>query len=479
MKKYPFTLFALFLTLALPAQHHDASHRFTWPADSLVLQKLHQWQDIKFGLMMHWGTYSQWGIVESWSLCPEDEPWCRRQGPHADNWYEYARAYENLQSTFNPLKFNPEKWAAAAKEAGMKYLVFTTKHHDGFCMFDSRQTDYKITGAKTPFSSHPKANVAKEIFEAFREEGFMIGAYFSKPDWHSDDYWWPYFPPKDRNPSYDPAKYPERWERFKTFTHNQIRELMEDYGKVDILWLDGGWVRPKETIDPAVSWQKNIPYSQDIDMPSLAAMARERQPGLLVVDRTVTGAFENYVTPEQQVPATYLPYPWESCITMGNSWSYVPGDQYKSAGSIIRLLTDIVSRGGNLLLNIGPGPDGEWDAVAYERLKEVGAWMKINGEAIYNTRGDSLYGPQGQAVFTHKNEAVYAICRAGEGETAPPASVSFSGFTMPKKAEIKMLGTDLKLKWVQNEDKLSIFIPESIRKQPPCQHAWVFRIRRP
>lgn len=475
--KYPFAILLLFLTLSLPAQHHDASHRHIWPADKLVLQKLHQWQDIKFGLMMHWGTYSQWGIVESWSLCPEDEPWCRRQGAHADNWYEYVKAYENLQTTFNPVKFNPEKWAAAAKEAGMKYLVFTTKHHDGFCMFDTRQTDYRITDAKTPFSSNPKANVAKEIFEAFREEGFMIGAYFSKPDWHSDDYWWPYFPPKDRNPSYDPAKYPERWERFKTFTHNQIRELMEDYGKVDILWLDGGWVRPKETIDPSVSWQKNIPYSQDIDMSSLAAMARERQPGLLVVDRTVTGAYENYVTPEQQVPETYLPYPWESCITMGNSWSYVPGDQYKSAGSIIRLLTDIVSRGGNLLLNIGPGPDGEWDAAAYERLKEVGAWMKINGEAIYDTHGDSLYGPQGQMVFTLKDEAVYAIYRAGEGETAPPANLLISGITLPKGSEIVMLGYDKRLKWQQEGNEVSISVPEAIRRQPPCRFAWAFRMK--
>ncbi|MCB9301154.1 MAG: alpha-L-fucosidase [Lewinellaceae bacterium] len=476
MKKYLFAIFFFSLTLSLSAQHHDASHQYIWPSDSLVGQKLHHWQDIKFGLMMHWGAYSQWGIVESWSLCPEDEPWCQRRGPYSNNWYEYVKAYEGLQTTFNPVQFAPEKWAAAAKEAGMKYLVFTTKHHDGFCMFDTRQTDYKITDAKSPFSNHPRANVTKEIFQAFREQDFMIGAYFSKPDWHSNDYWWPYFPPKDRNPSYDPAKYPERWESFKNFTYNQIRELMEGYGKVDILWLDGGWVRPKETIDPSVSWQKSIPYSQDIDMRSIAAMARKRQPGLLVVDRTVSGEFENYVTPEQQVPTSYLPYPWESCITMGNSWSYVPNDKYKPAATIIRLLTDIVSRGGNLLLNIAPGPDGEWDPTAYERLQEVGAWMKVNGEAIYETQGDSLYGPQEQIVFTRKDGITYAIYRANDGETAPPARIRLTNFSAPEKGGVQMLGIDKKLKWVQQEKDLVISVPESIRKQPPCPYAWVFKI---
>ncbi|MCB9274371.1 MAG: alpha-L-fucosidase [Lewinellaceae bacterium] len=479
MKKYLFFLSFLLLAISLPAQQHDASHRYIWPSDSLVLQKLHHWQDVKFGLMMHWGTYSQWGIVESWSLCPEDEPWCRRRGVFADNWYGYVKAYENLQASFNPVRFAPEKWAAAAKDAGMKYVVFTTKHHDGFCMFDTRQTDYRITDAKTPFSASPRANVTREIFEAFRQAGFMTGAYYSKPDWHSDDYWWRYFPPKDRNPSYDPAKYPERWESFKSFTHNQVRELMEDYGQVDILWLDGGWVRPMETIDPSVSWQKSIPYSQDIDMAALAAMARQRQPGLLVVDRTVTGPFENYVTPEQQVPDTFLPYPWESCITMGTSWSYVPNDHYKPPASIIRLLTDIVSRGGNLLLNIGPGPDGEWDPVAYDRLKEIGGWMQVNGEAIYGTQGDSLYGAQGQLVFTLKGGDTYAIYRAAEGETAPPANLRISNFECSKSTEIQLLGTDKTLKWSQKGKDIQVVIPESVRSKPPCQYAWVFRISRP
>ena len=241
MKKLLSVFFA-FMFLSINAQEHTASLKYTLPADKLVQAKLSQWGKIKFGLLMHWGTYSQWGVVESWSLCPEDEGWTVRKGPYAKDWYTYKQAYENLQTTFNPVKFNPEKWALAAKNAGMKYVVFTTKHHDGFNMFDTKQSDYKITGTKSPFANNPKANVAKEIFNAFRDQGFMTGAYFSKPDWNTPDYWWKYFPPKDRNVSYDPKKYPEKWESFKKFTYNQIEELMSDYGKMDILWLDGGWV---------------------------------------------------------------------------------------------------------------------------------------------------------------------------------------------------------------------------------------------
>ncbi len=377
MKKNILLLLLLgFVRMTYAQQHAEQDHsKYVPPTDEQVKAKLSHWQDVKFGLLMHWGTYSQWGIVESWSLCPEDEGWCERRGPHAHNWYEYKKAYEALQTTFNPTRFAPEKCAEAAKGAGMKYVVFTTKHHDGFCMFDTKQTAYKITGAKSPFATNPRSNVTKEILAAFRDKGFMTGTYFSKPDWNVDSYWWPYFPPKDRNSSYDPKKYPDRWKKFQDFTYNQIEELMTGYGSVDILWLDGGWVRPYNTIDPGISWQKSIPYEQDIDMARITKMARSHQPGLLVVDRTVTGEFENYVTPEQQIPDQYMPIPWESCMTMGSSWSYVPKENFKSAHQLVHTLVDIVAKGGNLLLNIAPGPDGEWHSEAYERLREVGVWM--------------------------------------------------------------------------------------------------------
>ena len=460
--------------LSVNAQEHTASLKYTLPADKLVQAKLSQWGKIKFGLLMHWGTYSQWGVVESWSLCPEDEGWTVRKGPYAKDWFTYKQAYENLQTTFNPVKFNPEKWALAAKNAGMKYVVFTTKHHDGFNMFDTKQSDYKITGTKSPFANNPKANVAKEIFNAFRDQGFMTGAYFSKPDWNTPDYWWKYFPPKDRNVSYDPKKYPEKWESFKKFTYNQIEELMSDYGKIDILWLDGGWVRPFSSVDTSVEWQRTIKHNQDIDMGNIARMARTHQPGLLVVDRTVHGEYENYVTPEQQVPATYLPYPWESCMTLGNSWSYVPNDEYKSARKVIHLLTEIVSKNGNLLLNIGPAPDGEWDPNAYARLEDIGKWIQVNGEAIYDAEADAALPGQGKWVFTKKQDCIYAIYQLAAKEAISEIYKLNINSASPIK-KIQILGTDQKIIFKQESTNLSIFTP--VKKLNANTEALVFKIQ--
>ncbi|NTW25007.1 MAG: alpha-L-fucosidase, partial [Lentimicrobium sp.] len=199
IKKVKLLMLGLMLVSSgtISAQHAEDKVYF-WPKDSLVKEKLAWWQDQKFGLLMHWGAYSQWGVVESWSICPEDEDWCKRRGPYSANYFEYLKAYENLAKTFNPVKFNPDRWAEAAANAGMKYMVFTTKHHDGFCMFDTKQTDYKITGPDSPFAGNPKADVTAHIFNAFRDKGLGIGAYFSKPDWHCPEYWNPYFPPLDR-----------------------------------------------------------------------------------------------------------------------------------------------------------------------------------------------------------------------------------------------------------------------------------------
>ena len=479
IRKILLAIFCYFFSYCLFAQQHNTSNSYVWPTDSLVQQKLNKWQDQKFGLLMHWGTYSEWGIVESWSICPEDEGWTQRRGPYSNNYVDYVKAYENLQTTFNPIQFNPDKWAAAAKEAGMKYVVFTTKHHDGFCMFDTKETDYKVTSSKTPFSTNAKSNITKEVLNAFSKQGMMTGTYFSKPDWHSPSYWWPYFPPKDRNVNYDPKKYPEKWNDFKNFTYNQIKELMTGYGNVDILWLDGGWVRPLNSIDPSVDWQKAITYNQDIDMARIAKMARMYQPGLLVVDRTVSGEFENYVTPEQTVPSEPLGHPWESCITMGNSWSYVPNDTYKSSNDLIHLLVKIISRGGNLLLNIGPSPDGDWSDTAYSRLKDIGAWMKVHGEAVYNTIPLAPY-EEGNVVYLQSKDkhATYIYLLSGKDENVTmPTAISLEKYALQKGSTITLLDMPKeKIKWQSNGSGSVIQLPKNIQGKSLGKYALVFKI---
>ncbi|MGD8700022.1 MAG: alpha-L-fucosidase [Gemmatimonadales bacterium] len=461
-----FSLTLKALAAPLPASAQRSEYEYVEETDPLVRQKLERWQDAKLGLLMHWGPYSQWGIVESWSLCSEDEPWCRRS---MDDYDEYKKAYENLQTTFNPVNFDPERWARAAKDAGMRYVVFTTKHHDGFTMFDSRETDYKITDPKTPFHSDPRA------------EGFMVGAYFSKPDWHSPDYWWPYFATPDRNPNYDIEKYPERWQRFVEFTHNQIDELMTGYGRIDILWLDGGWVRPltQEEIQARINrpdYKFGRIQSQDIDMPRLVANARQKQPGLIVVDRAVPGPFQNYLTPEARVPDQTIPHPWEVPMPMATSWSYVPNDRYKSPRELVHLLVDVASKGGNLLLNIGPGPDGTWHAAAYDRLEALGAWLDVNGEAIYATRAVAPYG-EGKVRLTGRPDGtVYAIYLAGEGEQELPRYLSMTQLQPAPGAEVSLLGAEGTLEWEPAGSGFIAQVPEPFRTHPPCDYAWAVKI---
>ena len=470
---------------------HPSDQKYYPETDPLVLKKLEQWQDLKFGLLMHWGAYSQWGIVESWSLCPEDYGWCqRKEGENPRNYFEYKKEYENLQSTFNPVKFNPEKWAKAAKAAGMRYVIFTTKHHDGFCMFDSKYTDYKITDKKCPFHTNKRSNITKEIFSAFRNQGLWTGAYFSKPDWHCEYYWYPYFPPLDRNVNYDPEQYPERWEKYIQFTHNQILELLSDYGRVDILWLDGGWVA-KQSQGELRNWYENRIkktasgflkqkiVNQDIRMDELVATARQKQPGLIVVDRAVAGKNQNYLTPENRVPEMALPYPWESCIISGGGWSWVPDAKYKSARQVIHLLADIVSKGGNLLLNVAPNADGEWDAGAYKLLAAVGKWMEVNSEAIYETRAIAPY-KDGKVCLTQKKDGgtVYAIYLPDKNETSPPSRIWLNSIQPVPNAQVSLLGVPGKLTWEKVANGCMITVPGAVKTKPPCQYAWVIKISR-
>ena len=478
MKTTSFILFFLLIISQINLLSQQNESRYVPETDPLVLEKLEKWQDLKFGLLMHWGTYSQWGIVESWSICSEDEGWCKRSNP---NYVEYKKDYENLQTTFNPVQFDPAKWAKAAKNAGMKYVIFTTKHHDGFSMFDTKLTDYRITSEKTPFHTNPKANIAKEIFDAFRAEGFWAGAYFSKPDWHNENYWWPNFATPDRNVNYDVTKYPDRWENFVQFTQGQIMELLGgDYGKIDILWLDGGWVqkisqedvhRPVRT--PGYKFIKI--QNQDIRMDELVVKARQKQPGLIVVDRAVHGKNQNYLTPENQVPENALSYPWESCIIAGGSWSWLPDAKYMSGNKAVQLLVDIVAKGGNLLLNIAPGPLGQWHDDAYRLLEEIGVWMKVNSEAIYGTRAIAPY-KEGKVCITRKGaNTLYIYYMADEGEMMPE-QIGMSSYSLPAGAKITMLGTGTSLKLKKTEKGFLVAIPEKIRKSPPSKYVWVMKV---
>lgn len=447
---------------------HPVSNEYQKPTDPLVLQKLERWQDQKFGIIIHWGLYAVPGIIESWSICSED--WITRDS--TSSYDDYKKWYFGLKDSLNPVKFNPQKWAEISKKAGMRYLVFTTKHHDGFCMFDTKQTDFKITNG--PFASNPEADVLKHVFSAYRKEGFMIGAYFSKPDWHNENYWWPLYATPNRNNNYDTRKHPWRWQQFQDYTFKQIREIVTGYGNVDILWLDGGWVRPKNTIDEEVlSWGAPIPeWNQELDIAKIAQMARSNQPGMIVVDRTVQGPYENYQTPEHSIPEKKLDNPWETCMPLCNNWGYVPNDEMKSTDRIIRTLVEVVAKGGNLLLGVGPKPDGTFPVEIEKRLLEIGKWLDANGEAIYNTRS-----------MEHYKESYWFFTQSKDKKTGyvlVPRDTNLTRLewteNLPEKgSKLTFVPTGEKMRYHIHEGVVAVDIPQSIRMGQADNPVWVFR----
>ena len=414
---------------------------YVWPTDPQVLTKLKHWQDQKFGVLMHWGLYSVPGIVESWSICSED--WIVRERKPT---YEEDKAwYWSQKDSLNPVNFDPSKWADVMKKAGMKYMIFTTKHHDGFCMFDTKYTDFSI--AHGPFGKDARHNIAKEVFNAYRNKGFMIGCYFSKPDWHSKWFWNPYYATPNRRINYKKQQHPDWWQNYRKFTQNQLNELTTDYGNIDILWLDGGWITGEE-----------------IGLDTILVDARKRNPGMISVDRTIRGKNENYQTPEQGIPAKQLDIPWESCITLSHAWGWTPNAKFKSPNKVIGILSEIVAKGGCLALGVGPKADGTLQPEVVKNLLQIGNWLNKNGQAIYSTVNTAHYN-DGKVWFTaDKNgKTLYAIYALEDGEKTPK---TITWTENKPKGKLILLQNGKSVKYTVKGNQVTVTLPSGLKNEP-------------
>ena len=355
--------------------------------DEKRIKRVQPMMDRRFGMFIHWGLYaiparesrSEW--IRSVDRVTTEE-------------------YQQYFDVFNPVDYDPKAWARLAKEAGMKYAVLTTKHHDGFCLFDSQYTDYKATN--TPAGR----DLVREYVDAFRAEGIMVGFYYSLLDWHHPDY-----------PAYNDAHHPmrgneaykhqgEHFERYVEYLHNQVRELLTNYGKIDIMWFD---------------FHYDEMTGEKWEATKLVKMAREINPDLIIDDR-IGGDIKvdepvyyagDFGSPEQMIPANGVcdykgnPIPWETCMTLNDNWGYSERDtNYKSAKNVIRMLVECTSKGGNLILNVGPDARGNIPERSVKILKDVGKWMKKNGESIYKC-GIAHYPKPEWGRITKGEDAVY------------------------------------------------------------------------
>ena len=369
-----------------------------------------QWfHGLGFGLFIHWSMDSQLGSVIGHSMAGASEDYL-------------ARYIEVLPTTFSPGKFDPDEWAVLAKLAGMRYVVFTTKHHSGFCMFHTGTTDFSISN--TPF----ERDITAEVIEAFRRQGIAIGLYFSPDDFH--------FLHGKRRPVHRGVK-PEECEGLLDHNQAQVRELLTNYGKVDIVFFDG----PSDGLRE-VCW--------------------ETDPDTVVTRGAIA-------TPEQRLPGTQSAEPWEACVTMGTGWQYKPtNEHYKSGTRLIELLIETRAKGGNLLLNVGPKPNGELPLEQEALLREIALWNFVNGEAIYRVRPWRI-PCEGDVWFTaaEEGDAVYAFV---EGDSPWPLGerreLSLFSIRAGEQATVQILGQadDLvaadgpAVEWSQEEDRLQISV---------------------
>jgi alpha-L-fucosidase len=364
---------------------------------------------MKFGLFIHWGPVSLKGTEIGWSRGGE-----RRGRKDKSTGSIPVEIYDNLYKQFNPVKFNADEWVQIAKDAGMKYLVFTSKHHDGFSMFDSKLTDYKITNS--PF----KRDVVKELADACHKGGLKLGYYYSPPDWYHPDY------------------RTENHTRYIKFLHGQLREICSNYGKIDIIWFDGLGGK-----------------AEDWDSENLFKMIRRLQPHVIINNRA--GLPGDHDTPEQRIGKFQNDRPWETCMTICRQWAWKPDDRMKSLKQCIDTLVSVVGGDGNLLFNVGPMPDGRIEPRQVTRLKEMGNWLDEYGQSIYATRGGP-FKPGKWGASTHKGNTVYIHVLNWDEDTLtlPP---------IPKKiiATSVMTGGAASIK--QTEQGIEIFVPKAYQKE--------------
>jgi alpha-L-fucosidase len=392
----------------------------------------------RFGMFIHWGLYAIPGRGE-WVKSIE-----RLTNANYQLYFE----------EFNPGNFDPKTWARLAKLAGMKYAVLTAKHHDGFCLFDSKLTDYKATN--TP----ARRDLVREFTEAFRAEGLKIGLYYSLLDWHHPHYpayGDPYHPLRNQQPA--PGEKRD-FNEYLEYLHGQVAELLTQYGKIDIMWFDFSYGELT-----GETWKAT----------ELVTMSRSFQPHLIIDNRLgASGEQQNITTtnrpifagdfacPEQMIPPEGLadaqgkPYPWEACITMNDHWGYCAADhEYKSPGQIIRALVECVSKGGNLLVNVGPDSQGEIPRESMRILTEIGEWMRRNAAGIYSCGSSRLPKPE-WGRYTQKGNLLYAhIYERGIG---PIMLRGLNGKI--KKARLLADGSEIKLErpWNAKEYQEDAFL---------------------
>ena len=343
-------------------------------------------RDAKFGLFIHWGVYSV--PAGEWQGNKNYGEW------FLEETHMPVSQYEKFRDQFNPVKFDAKQWVAVAKDAGMKYLVITSKHHDGFAMFDTKLTDWGIMS--TPWKRDPM----KELAAACKEAGIKFCFYHSIMDWHH-----PGYTPRRAWNDVAKAKGDPQFDRYVAFMKGQLKELVTNYGPLGILWFDGEWedTWTQDRGKDLYAYVRNL--QPDIIVNNRVGKNRQGMQGLSKGDDVVG----DYGTPEQEIPAGGLPgVDWESCMTMNNHWGYNKNDQHwKSSAEMIRMLIDIASKGGNYLLNVGPTSEGLIPEPSVQRLAEIGKWMKVNGEAIHGTTAGPFSRAPAWGRVTQKQGKLY------------------------------------------------------------------------